>query len=300
MATVVLPESTRALYPFKSHYLTLSDGKRMHYVDEGPEDGDILMFVHGYPTWSFVYRALIVYYAALGFRCIAMDHIGYGLSDKPTARRYHTLKRHNDNLSECIETLNLHDITLVLEDWGVAFGLNYALRYMPNIRRLILMNSWVFPDSFDPPLNSLLDLLTRRGIGELLFGTLNLAINVGLQRLTVQRLSSSVLAGYKAPFRDVRHRTALYQFLRMIATTPAHPSTALMREIEQGIGRLAAIPTLILWGKEDSVFPPDLADHWKKVIPRAKGPVRIPAGHFLSEDNPEIMIQHMDLFLESS
>ncbi|RPI95991.1 MAG: alpha/beta fold hydrolase, partial [Chloroflexi bacterium] len=103
----MLPNTVRALYPFKSSFMTLSDGHRMHYAAEGPEDGEVLVFVHGYPTWSFVYRALLVYYGALGYRCIAVDHIGCGLSDKPTSRRYHTLQRHIQNLAEFLKRLNL-------------------------------------------------------------------------------------------------------------------------------------------------------------------------------------------------
>ena len=127
MATVVLPEPSRALYPFRSQFVTLSDGRQMHYVDEGPPDGELLVFVHGYPTWSFTYRALLVYYAARGYRCVAMDHIGFGLSDKPTGGRYHTLRRHIHNLHELISTLQLKD----LADHG---RLGRAVGYDPPLR----------------------------------------------------------------------------------------------------------------------------------------------------------------------
>lgn len=301
MATVVLPETTRTLYPFKSHYLTLSDGKRMHYIDEGPEDGEVLVFAHGYPTWSFSYRALIVYYTAHGYRCIAMDHIGCGLSDKPTARQYHTLRRHIHNVIECIDTLELRDVTLVMEDWGGPFGLGYAIRHVENVKRLVITNSWAFQDSYHQRLNSVVRWMTKPGIGELLFGTLNLAFPLVMQRGTARRLSAAVLTAYKAPFRDPRNRAALYQFPRMINTSPNHPSAPLMREIEQGLAQLASIPTLIVWGKVDPFFAPDVAHHWKSLLPRARGPILLDnAGHFVAEDDPEGMIQHLDALLDAT
>ncbi len=299
MATVVLPETTRTLYPFKSHYLTLSDGKRMHYIDEGPEDGEVLVFSHGYPTWSFAYRAFIVYYAAHGYRCIAMDHIGCGLSDKPSNRGYHTLRRHIHNLMECIHTLELRDITLVMEDWGGPFGLGYAVRHVTNVRRLVIMNSWAFQDSYHQRLSSLVRWMTKPGLGELLFGTLNLAFPLVMQRGTARQLSEAVLTAYKAPFRDARNRAALYQFPRMINTSPSHPSAPLMREIEQGLAQLASIPALIVWGRTDPFFTPDVAQHWKSMLARAQGPVLLDdAGHFVTEDNPEGAIQHLDALLD--
>jgi haloalkane dehalogenase len=300
MAAALLPDITRDLYPFTSHYIALSDGKRMHYIDEGTEDGEVLVFIHGYPTWSFLYRAFIVYYAAQGYRCIAMDHIGYGLSDKPTNKRYHTLRRHIHNVLEGISTLNLHNVTLIMEDWGGPMGLGYAIRRRDNIKRLVIMNSWAFQGSYFHRLHPLLRLATRPWIGELLLGTLNLVINYGLQRATLRSLPPSVMAGYRAPFHDVRNRTALYQFPRMISNTPSHPSTPMLREIENGLAKLQMIPALLVWGEEDSVFSPDVADRWKELMPRAKGPHLLKARHFLPEDDPEGVIQHLDQFLASS
>ncbi|HML23685.1 MAG TPA: alpha/beta fold hydrolase [Aggregatilinea sp.] len=298
MATVVLPEATRALYPFKSHYLTLSDGRRMHYIDEGPEDGEVLVFVHGYLTWSFIYRAFMIYYAAQGFRCIAMDHIGFGLSDKPTNKRYHTLRRHFANLTECITALNLHDVTLVMEDWGASFGLNYTLQHPENVKRLVIMNAWAFQDTLIRQPSRLMSVLLKPGVGELMLGTFNLAINFALQHATLRHLSPSVLTGYRAPFRDSRNRTALIQFLRMTEIGPGRPSMPLMRRIEQGMQQITSTPTLLLWGKIDPFYPVDIARHWKALMPRARGPVVLDAGHFVPEDAPELLMDHLSHFVE--
>lgn len=302
MATPELPDTTRALYPFESHFFTLSDGTRLHYIDEGPKDSDdVLFFAHGYPLWSFEFRALVVYYAALGLRCVALDHAGYGLSDKPNIRRYHTLTRHTTNLTELITGLELHNLTLVMEDWGGPLGLGYALEHRENVRRLVLMNTWAFQDTYSHRLHPLINLVTQPGIGELLFGTFNLVFSLGVQRWTQRGLSWSVLDAYRAPFRDVRHRTALVQFPRMINTRPAHPSAAAMRAIESELHTLRRIPTLILWGDDDPLFPADIAEHWKTMLPRARGPFLLEdTAHFLTEDDADAVVRHLDNFLDST
>jgi haloalkane dehalogenase len=271
----------------------------MHYVDEGPEDGEVLVFVHGYPMWSFVYRALLVYYAAQGFRCVAMDHIGYGLSDKPPGGAYHTLRRHTHNLIECLSALDLHQITLIMEDWGGPFGVGYALRHLDNVRRLVLMNTAVFQDTYTHRLHPVVRFATRPGLGDLLFRSPGLLFNIGVQRWTARQLSAAVLMAYKNPFRDTRHRAALVMFPRMISTAPLHPSAPEMRVLEQGLTQLRTIPTLLLWGDENPLFPAEIAHHWKKLLPRAKGPVLIPqTRHFLTEDDPDAVIRQLDPFFE--
>jgi pimeloyl-ACP methyl ester carboxylesterase len=301
MATMVLPESTRALYPFASHYYTLSDGNRLHYLDEGPPDGEVLVFLHGYPVWSFIYRALIVYYAALGYRCVALDYIGFGLSDKPTDKRYHTLRRHIHNTLECLNALQLDGMTLVMEDWGGPVGLGYALRRKETIRRLVVMNTWVFQETFPNRLHPLVKWATRPGIGELLFGRLNLAFELVLQRWSSRHLTEAVLLAYKAPFRELRERAALIQFPRMISTTSSHPSADLMRDIERDLPSLKRVPVLLLWSADDPAFPVELAQHWKTILPRAKGPVMLPdARHFLVEDAPEAVTRQLDAFLDDT
>jgi haloalkane dehalogenase len=298
MATATLPESTRALYPFESHFITLSDGQRMHYVDEGPPDGRVLVFAHGYPLWSFVYRAFVIYFAAQGYRCIAVDHIGYGLSDKPTSRRYHTLRRHIHNLMECLAHLEVRDVTLVMEDWGGPIGLGYAVRHAANVRRLVVMNSWAFQDTLANPLPPLARLAVRRGLGELIFGTLNVGLHLLVQRWTVRTLSEAVLAAYQAPFREARSRTALIQFPRMISASPHHPSAASMREIEHGLPLFEHTPSLLLWGAQNPVFSFEVAGHWKTLLPLASGPHFVEgAGHVLPEDRPEAVVEHLDAFL---
>src|SRR6516165_91136 len=130
------------LYPFESHYFD-SNGLRLHYLDEGR--GDPIVMLHGNPTWSFYFRNLVL---ALRGRhhCIVPDHIGCGLSDKPTAEQYDfSLKSRIDDLEQLLEHLNLRDnVTLVLHDWGGMIGMGYAVRHPERIRRLIVLNTAAF------------------------------------------------------------------------------------------------------------------------------------------------------------
>jgi haloalkane dehalogenase len=117
-------------YPFRSHYLSTEHGD-LHYVDEG--SGEVILFVHGNPTWSFMYRHLIKGLSA-GFRCVAPDHIGFGLSDKPFDVSY-LPQFHAENLERFIDRRGLKDITLVIHDWGGAIGMSYALNHPENVKR---------------------------------------------------------------------------------------------------------------------------------------------------------------------
>src|SRR6185503_4923839 len=129
----------RDLYPFESRFLSVR-GYRLHYLDEGA--GQPLLFVHGNPTWSFYWRNLI-----LGLRdrnrCVAVDHIGCGLSDKPQDYNY-TLQQRIDDLVQLVETLDLSGATLLAHDWGGAIGLGNVLRVPERFSRIVLFNTGAF------------------------------------------------------------------------------------------------------------------------------------------------------------
>jgi haloalkane dehalogenase len=125
-------------YPFTSRYFDAPAG-RMHYLDEG--SGDPILFVHGNPVWSFVYRHLIKSLCG-SYRCIAPDHLGFGLSDKPAHWSY-LPEEHAKNLELLLESLNLERITLVINDWGGPIGISYAIRHPERVRNLVITNSWL-------------------------------------------------------------------------------------------------------------------------------------------------------------
>src|SRR5215218_9512398 len=126
----------RTEYPFMSHYLDLPDG-RLRYIDEG--EGQPLVFVHGMPTWSFLYRHLIKDLRG-SYRCIALDHLGFGLSG-PSHSGAYTPADHGRNLQALIAHLGLQDIVLIVHDFGGPIGLSYAIHYPENIAGIALFNT---------------------------------------------------------------------------------------------------------------------------------------------------------------
>ncbi len=116
---------------------------RMHYIDEGPKDGPVMLLTHGMPTWSFLYRDMIPGLVAAGYRCIAPDHMGFGRSDKPTDIHWYTVARHTEILNSLIVSLDLNNITLVCQDWGGPTGLAQAAMMPERFVHLVIMNTWL-------------------------------------------------------------------------------------------------------------------------------------------------------------
>ena len=116
---------------------------RMHYLDDGPKDGPVMLLLHGMPTWSYLYRDMIPGLTAAGYRCIAPDHIGFGKSDKPTDIHWYTIARHTEILSSLILDLDLNQITVVCQDWGGPAGLAQAAMMPERFEHLVIMNTWL-------------------------------------------------------------------------------------------------------------------------------------------------------------
>ena len=126
-------------YDFKANYVEI-DGLQMHYVEEGDKDGQVILMLHGQPTWAFLYRKMINELAPKGYRCIAPDLIGMGKSDKPIRGSYHTYDQHCENILAFIKALDLKDINLFIQDWGSLIGMRIAGEHPDLIARLILAN----------------------------------------------------------------------------------------------------------------------------------------------------------------
>jgi haloalkane dehalogenase len=137
-----------ANYPFAPRYHRWQD-LRMHYLDEGPADGPVMLLLHGMPTWSYLYRDIIPPLTAAGFRCIAPDHIGFGRSDKPTDIHWYTIARHTEILTTLITGLDLNNITLVCQDWGGPIGLAQAATMPERFARLVIMNTWLHHPEYE-------------------------------------------------------------------------------------------------------------------------------------------------------
>jgi haloalkane dehalogenase len=135
-------------WPYEPHYHQWKD-LRVHYVDEGPADGPVMLLLHGMPTWAYLYRTMIPQLVDAGYRCIAPDHLGFGRSDKPTDADWFSIARHTEVLTSLITALDLRDVTLVCQDWGGPIGLAQAATMPERFSRLIIMNTWLHHPGYE-------------------------------------------------------------------------------------------------------------------------------------------------------
>lgn len=288
---VQLSAQVRDIYPFDGKFLDI-DGLNYHYVDEG--QGDPILMVHGNPTWSFLFRNFIRHLSS-DRRCIAVDHIGCGLSDKPQNYRYR-LNRHVANLEHLLLTLDLRNVTLMVHDWGGPIGLGVAGRHPERFSRIIISNTAGFRSSRMP---SILKVARLPLLGEFLIRGLNAfcetAARTALERR--ERMVGAVRRGYLEPYNSWANRIATARFVQDVPMSPEHPSYLALAEVEAGLSRLAHLPTLLMWGEKDWCFPPHFRDRFLEFFPNAQR-VDLPlAGHLLYEDEPEITLESVRKFL---
>ena len=291
-----LPAQIREHFPFQSRFIPVN-GQRMHYVDEG--EGDPVLLLHGNPTWSFLYRKFIVRLAAAGYRAIAPDHIGFGLSSRPAREHDYSLENHIANLAEFIRRLGLARITLVCQDWGGPTGLACAMLDPARFRGAVVMNTWAWaePSAFHRGVFPW-RMMHAPVVGPFLFQRRNVLVERGLYLSVVhrQRFIDEALPAYRFATPDYDSRTLTRVFPRLIPLHPDDRSSATMRWLEASL-RGSTIPALIVWGKEEIVFPAQCAHRFKNLLPHAKGPLWVTGSHFLQEDSPEEICGHILDFL---
>ncbi|MFV0444195.1 MAG: alpha/beta fold hydrolase [Planctomycetaceae bacterium] len=280
-----------AEYPFAPHWLDLN-GARLHYVDDG--QGPVLLFVHGNPTWSFAWRKFIQAFAP-EYRCIAVDHIGCGLSDKPQQYSY-TLDQHIANLVQLIDRLDLRDVTLVGHDWGGCIGMGAAVERPDRFRRFVLMNTAAFRSQLIPLRIAvcripLLGALGVRGLNLFSAAAISMAVS------KPDRMTPAVKAGYLAPYDSWAHRVAVLRFVQDIPLSPTHPSYARLVRVEEGLSQFVNHPMLLPWGEQDWCFTPEFRKEFERRFPQAESYPLSDAGHYLFEDAPERVIPRIRTFL---
>jgi haloalkane dehalogenase len=263
----------------------------MHYLDEG--HGSPILFVHGNPTWSFYWRRLVSDLSAT-HRCIAVDHIGCGLSDKPQKYPY-TLAQHIDNLGELIETLDLRDITLVVHDWGGPIGLGTALRHRERFSRIVLFNTGCFEGPIPPEIR----MCRWPGWGDAVIRGLNGFVRVGLFRATGDRsrFADGVAEGYLAPYSNWHDRIANLRFIQDIPLELDHPTRTLFLSIGEHLRTLSTLPIAILWGEKDFCFTPYYRRGFIERLPNAEVTVFEHASHWVVEDAYERILPIVQDFL---
>lgn len=297
-ATLSESSDWRQLYPYVSRWLDLPSG-RMHYLDERPagaagEEQETCLFVHGNPTWSFHWRNFI---AALSgrYRCVAVDHVGCGLSEKPA--QFFTLQNRIDDLCALVEKLDLNRVTLVAQDWGGAIGLGALLRLRARFKRIVLFNTGAFPPRYIP-----WRIRACRGplLGRLAVQGAN-AFSVAALRMTLARrtkLDPAVAAAYLAPYDSWNHRRAVYGFVRDIPTKSRDATWHVLARIERQLPEIAAIPSCLVWGMRDWCFRSDCLDRFLTAWPNAEAHRLADVGHWVVEDAPDEALAIIKGFFE--
>jgi haloalkane dehalogenase len=281
----------------ESQYLDLN-GLCYHYVDQGC--GDPVVMVHGNPTWSFYYRHLVK--ALSGeYRCVAPDHIGCGLSDKPDDSRYdYTLSRRAADLEALLDRLDIREnVTLVLHDWGGMIGMSYAHRHPERIKRLVILNTAAFHLPASKPFPWALWLCRNPVLGPLLVRGLNAfclsAAKVGCKR---KPLSPEARAGLLAPYDSWHNRIAILRFVQDIPLRRGDRCYDLVSEVQGGLKRFRDVPMLICWGERDFVFDRHFLDEWVHLFPKAEVHRFADAGHYVLEDARDEIVPLVRAFLK--
>jgi haloalkane dehalogenase len=279
----------RAQYPFEPRALDVGAGT-IRYLDEGT--GPAVVMVHGTPTWSFLYRDLV---KALRdrYRCVVPDHLGFGLSDKPTGASYRPEDQAR-RLTRLIDALGLKDVTLIVHDFGGPIGLSYAIEHPANVSRLVLFNTWMW---------SLTDDRQMRWIGRALGGALGrvlyerwaFAVDVLFKRAVADRsrYTRDVHAHYLGPMRDPVARRATWIYARELLGSSSWYGTLWQRR-----DRIARIPALLVWGMKDPAFARHLP-RWRSVFTDAEVLELPDAGHAPMEERAPEIAPVIARFLES-
>lgn len=275
------------LYPFESRYVDLKAGS-MHYVDEG--SGEVILFVHGTPTWSFLYRDFVRELSS-DYRCIAIDHLGFGLSSKPDTFPG-TPEWHAENLSEFIQKLDLRNITLVVHDFGGPIGLAAGIKNSGRVKRVVLFNSWLWATKDNPDVQKI-DKTVNRWLGKFLYLNLNISPKVLLRKgfSDKKNLTKAVHRHYINPFTDKDSRYSLLYLARALKG-----SSDWYTEQWQQIEKLSDKDWLILWGMEDEFFPPEYIQRWKSKLPAAHIK-KLACGHFVQEEETREAIRMVSNFM---
>lgn len=284
------------LYPFTDRWITVGREGTIHYVDEGPPEGTpsagTLVFAHGTPTWSFEWRQLI---RALSpaYRCVAPDHLGFGLSERPMTAEY-TPEAHARRFHLWMDVLGLQDVTLIVHDYGGPIALPFAIAEPRRVRRLVVMNSWMWSFEDDREMERKARFASGR-FGLFLYRQFNASLKLITPSAYADRkkLTKRIHGQLLAPFVGIDSRErVLWALAYALLGSSAHYASLWERR-----AALADIPSLIVWGTLDPAFPVRYLARWREALPHGEV-VELPVGHWPQEEAPEETLAAVRAFLE--
>ena len=279
------------MFPFESNFVTTPNGHTMHYVDEG--NGAPIVFIHGNPAWSFEFRHLIGGLRSK-YRCIAPDHIGFGLSSRSDRREDHHPKSHAENLSALLTSLDVQDATLFMTDWGGPIGLDFARKHPGRVRRIVIANTWSWPVSRDWHFIQF-SFMMRSWLGQFLVKRFNMFVNkvmpIAIGNKSV--ITPKMMEHYRNAQPSPQTRSAC-------AALPGHivGASEWLNSIWEERHMFTDKPALIFWGHKDIAFRKKEMERWKSELSDFRLHEFEDCGHFLAEEAPDRILSALQEFME--
>jgi haloalkane dehalogenase len=260
-------------FPFESSYRTI-DGLRLAHIDVG--DGPPVVFFHGEPTWSFLWRKVIPPVLEAGFRCIAPDLPGFGRSDKPVDLDWYSYDRHVEMTAPLLEELDIRDATFVVHDWGGPVGLRLAVDHPERVARLVVLDTGLFTGR-----QKMTDAwMAFRNFVE---RTDDLPVGFLVRGACKKDPGDEVIAAYEAPFVNPESKAGARAFPLMLPTDPSMPGAAAGERVLEAL-KGDARPKLVLWADSDPVIPLETGHRFAAALGTEVDHVIADASHFLQED----------------
>lgn len=279
-------------YPFESKFLNLSAGK-IHYIDEGK--GFPIVFVHGTPSWSFEWRKQISTLRS-SWRCLALDHLGFGLSERPESFEY-SFEAHCKNFEEWIQKLGLKEFILVVHDVGGPIALPYAAQNPHQIKKLIILNSWFWPfEQYDPKFEKQKKMVSS-GLMKWLYLKWNFSPKMMIRMSWGKSspLPKKLHRLYQNMFPNLESRKSTWKLVgEIVGSKPYFESY--MQKLQTS---LRNIPVLILWGTADQLIPALHLQGWKEKTPHSSIEEIPQVGHFPQEEASELVTEKILSFLRN-
>jgi haloalkane dehalogenase len=276
-------------FAFSPHYVEVPAGDgsrlRMHYLDEGPSGGEVVLLLHGEPTWCFLYRKLVRIFREAGLRAVAPDLIGFGRSDKPVRREDYSYQRHVDWLRGFIEALDLRAINLLCQDWGGLIGLRLVAEHSDRFARVIAANTSLPTGDRPPPESFLAWQRASQAMPAFDAGGI-------VKAMCARPIDPAVQRAYDAPFPDASYQAGARQFPLLVPARPDDPASEANRQAWKALGQFTR-PFLTAFSDGDPITS-GVDRAFQRKVPGAAGqPHRIltGAGHFLQEDVGEELAQ---------
>ena len=287
-------------YPFTPKRFEVRPGIQMSFLDEGPRDGDVVLMLHGNPSWSYYWRKLVTGLSDR-YRCIVPDHIGMGLSDKPGDAAYrYTLQSRVDDLAALLEHLGIvGKVTLAVHDWGGMIGFGWALRDPSRIARVVVLNTSAFPLPADKPMPWQLKVGRDLRLGALAIRGFNAFSSAASFVGVSQRMPAAVRAAYVAPYNSWANRIATLRFVQDIPLESGDPAWDLVAESGRRLAEYADRPALLAWGLRDFVFDAHFLRGFEQRLPNAQSLIFDDAGHYVLEDKAAVIVPRVRDFLDA-